>query len=120
MLQAVLEEGAEAGDAPWAAGMAGRRGAGSCGWKWGSSSTVLAVTCPLSFGIVWCSPPVSCAPGPAELSRLYFAVGTKHLRAVLVLSQWLSKARCTAGGCLAGKALERLVPTEIKPFLSFG
>lgn len=86
----MLEEGAEAGDAPWAAGMAGRRVAGSCGWKWGSSSTVLAVICPLSLGIVWCSPLVSCAPGPAELSRLYLAVGTERLRAVLVLSQWLS------------------------------
>lgn len=90
MLQAVLEEGAETGDAPWAAGMAGKKVAGSCGWKWGSSSTVLAVTCPLSLGIVWCSPLVSCAPGPAELSRLYLAVGTERLRAVLVLSQWLS------------------------------
>lgn len=90
MLQAVLEEGAEAGDALWATGMAGRRVAGSCGWKWGSSSTMLVVACPLSPGTVWCSPPVPCAPGPAEMSRLYLAVSTEHLGAVLVLSQWLS------------------------------
>lgn len=55
----------------------------------GSSGMVLAVSCPLSLGTVRCSPPLSCAPGPAELSRLYLAVGTEHLGAVLVLSQWI-------------------------------
>lgn len=90
MLQAVLEEGAKAGDAPWAAGMAGRRVAVSCGWKWGSSSMVLVVAYPLSPGTVWCSPPVPCAPGPAGMSRLHLAVSTEHLGAALVLSLWLS------------------------------